>query len=378
MPRPPRGSEGAIQHVAVIDGRMVDASLLTMGFMETTLDSSTLARKRSEINTFLSYLEKGIFDFSDCKVSCRAVLDWMVTHLDENPLCKGAAVNKLTSVIQALTIANLIEPDPVFLHTYGVMKKLALSAAKNVKMSKAKVICLEDPLKLLPFHCRRLAALWLMTGVRAISLEEINRTYEPQLDLPIEAAQINITQKTITASKPFVICVCDLPSCGNACPLHCPEIPCSSRTTDQVNTILTRLQITRHSFRRTLAVAFRLHSKHRCNPAIAEAFGKFIDTVFGWKPPARKTDKSMFYYYSSDYETYSDKALPTIVMRTIQFYDEAVPLITANPLNATQFAFYRSWQARLNTLKQTHTASSTQKTTQTRKLDAKARLQRGY
>lgn len=357
MPRQAQSQDEGTQFLAVIDGQVVSATSLTTGFMEFTLDSSTLYRKRSEINTFLSYLANGIYDFSDSKIPCRAVLEWMATHLDENPLSKGAAVNKLTSVVQALTIADLILPDPMFLHTYSVMKKLAMSAAKNVKMSKAKVICLDDPLKLLPVHCRRLAALWLMSGVRAISLEEINKDYAPDVNLPIEAARINVTQKTMIASRPFVFCICDLPSCGEACPLHCPVVHVSTTTSDQANAIMTRLQVTRHSFRRTLAVAFRLYSKNRNNPTIVDVFEKFINKIFGWKPPTKKADKTMFYYYSSDYEQYENRPVPAIVKRAIQFYDEIIPLLTANPLDASQFAFYRSWQRRINQ------RQSTQRTT---------------
>lgn len=355
MPRPSDETYGERQAAACINGQWHNATSLTVGFLEYTLDASTLYRKRCEINSFLEYLEKGIFSFVDRKVPCADIFEWMSVHLEENPLVKGSATNKLVAVTRALVLADLVAPDPLFALRYDTMKKLVLSLAKNLQVSKAKALCLPNPLQMLPHHTHRLLVTWMMTGVRFISLPEINRSFSLDPTLPFQAASTHIWQKTVVPSAPFVICVCDDPTLRHACPIHNAPVQWSCDLSVQANTILRSLLITRHSFRRTLALAFKLHSKYINNPRIRRTYINFLYKVFGWRPPRRGQydDKCMYKYYTSDSDNFVGRTFPALALRMVAFYDDIIPVTSGIPMDDTHRAIFRTWYTRNNTAQTT-------------------------
>lgn len=331
MPRPPKEEIEDRLAVACINGAWYNATALTMGFLEYTLDASTLYRKRCEINSFLAYLEKGIFSFPDSKIPCAVLFEWLAIHLEENPLVKGAAINKLVAVTQALVLSNLMIPEPLFAHKYDMMKKLVISLAKNLQASKAKALCITNPFALVPKYVHRLLATWLTTGVRFISIPEIDRVFQLDPELPFEAASTSIWQKTIVPSCPFVLCLCDAPELVHCCPIHTAPLQLTANLSTQANVILRQLRITRHTFRRTLALAFRIHSKYLNHPALKQSYLQFLYKIFGWRPPRKGVDKCMFQYYTSDFASFQNRPFPAVTLKVVRFYDDMIPILTGTP-----------------------------------------------
>lgn len=332
----------------MINGSLHNAITLSEGFMDLTNDAKTLARKRSEINVFLGQVSKFWKSVKYKKVPCVLLFNWYARYLDENPHVKQSAINKITTVIHALTYADLIEPDPIFQLKFETMRKAAITLAKNNKADKAPVILSSDPFAMLPKYVLRLAVVWLMTGVRYISLAELDVNHEVDPSLPFEAASGLSWRKTELPSKPLVICTCQMKNLADGCPIHTKTVEWSQQLAARAGTVLRYWQATRHSPRHTLAIAFHLCSKLLFDPYLAQIYRRHVNVIFGWSHDRKPREKDMFLYYTEDADRYTPEQLPQLVRQVVAVYDESIPIIAAKPINVMQFKLFKNWLQRLS------------------------------
>lgn len=347
MPRTAMADDPSTLNVAMINGKYHNALTLSEGFMDLTNDATTMGRKRSELNTFLGQASIFLKSVRHTKVPCILLLNWFARYLDEQPLAKQSAINKITTVVHALLFNDLVEPDPIFPIRFETMRKSAITLARNTKAAKAPVILSTDPFTMLPAYTLRLAVIWLMTGVRYISLPEMDTNYEIDKTLPFEAASGISWRKTELPSKPLLICVCHNPRLKTACPIHTSTTERSLQLAARAATILKYLQANRHTPRRTLAIGFKLWSKHIDDPVMAEVFRAHINVVFGWTAKRGRHERGMFLYYTEDAHDYLPEQLPDLVGQVVEFYDATIPIVAATPINILQFKLYKNWLARL-------------------------------
>lgn len=350
MPRRAMAADASDLNVAMINGKLYNALTLSEGFMELTNDAKTLARKRSELNTFLRQVAFFWNDIRDKKIPCAYLMNWFARYLDEHPLAKQSAVNKITTVVQALLFADLVEPDPIFQLRFETMRKSAITLARNNKAEKAPVIVTPDPFVMLPAYSKRLAVIWLMTGVRYISLPEVCVNYQVEQSLPFEAASALSWKKTVLPSKPLVFCTCSLKGLADACPIHTTTTEWSMQLPAIATTVMKYWQTTRHSCRRTLAIAFVLCSKWLYHPELGDVYRQHLNVIFGWVHKRGKREKDMFMYYTEDSEKYVPEQMPTLVRKVVEFYDDLIPIIAAKPVDLAHFSIFKNWLKKISAL----------------------------
>lgn len=268
--------------------------------------------KKSCLRSFIIFLATLGHPFANSKVPYRFICEYFIEELDTRPLVRQAARNKLTSILQALIIKDLLLGDAMYAPAMSVMRSLILAATRNSPPSKAPLLTTENPLEDVPEHCKQLVLIWLVTGVRYDGLFRLPKKFTITNQEPVKWACLQIRSKTATLARPRVFCVCFLQGYMQYCPICRREELGAKDTYEIAQDILRSLKCQKHTFRRVLATAFVLGSNFVANSPISDLYVAWISQVFGWN----NNNRSMLTYYTSDAKDFNFEMLPEIVRVT--------------------------------------------------------------